>query len=173
MDKKLINLLLIIVILILLAINIKIYINNNKDEESNSMQNIYVENNVQNIQEEKDINNTITNKVSEMTERSRMQSYFGTFIKYIEKKEYESAYNLLNESFKNNYFTTLEEFENYVQKYPKNIVVDYKNIDRQGELYVLEVEIKDVFDSTIEPITQRVVVRELGANEFTLSFQVE
>ena len=173
MDKKLINLLLIIVILILLAINIKIYINNNKDEESNSMQNIYVENNVQNIQEEKDINNTITNKVSEMTERSRMQSYFGTFIKYIEQKEYESAYNLLNESFKNNYFTTLEEFENYVQKYPKNIVVDYKNIDRQGELYVLEVEIKDVFDSTIEPITQRVVVRELGANEFTLSFQVE
>ncbi len=172
MDKKVINILLVMVVLILLAINIKIFINNHEekaDEEPNSV----IENSMVQNDEQKDIQNTITNKVADMTERSRMQTYFGTFISYIEEKDYESAYNLLNENFKNNYFSTLEQFETYIQKYPKDIAVDYKNIERQGELFVLTVEIKDVFNKEFQAITQRVVIRELGVNQFTISFQVE
>ena len=172
MDKKIINILLTIIVLILIAINIKIYISNHEEEKSAEQNNTEISNTMQNNMEE-DIQNTITSKVADMTERSRMQTYFGTFISYIEEKDYESAYNLLNENFKNNYFSTIEQFETYMQKYPKDIAVDYKDIDRQGELFVLTVEIKDVFNSDAEKITQRVVIRELGVNQFTLSFQVE
>ena len=173
MDKKIINILLTIVALILIAINIKIFIDNNREEEIseqnyNDLNNITTPNN-----NEKDIENTVTSKVADMTERSRMQTYFGTFISYIEEKDYESAYNLLNENFRNNYFSTINQFETYMQKYPKDIAVDYLNIERQGELFVLTVEIKDVFNSDAEKINQRVVIRELGVNQFTLSFQVE
>ena len=172
MDKRIINILLIIAVLILVAINIKIFINNHKEEESTVQNNIDISNNiVQNTQE--DIQNAITSKVANMTERSRMQTYFGTFISYIEEKDYESAYNLLNEDFRNNYFSTIEQFENYMQKYPKNIAVDYQDIERQGELFILTVEIKDVFNNDAQKITQRVVIRELGVNQFTISFQVE
>lgn len=172
MDKRIINILLTIVVLILIAINIKIYISNHEEEKIAEQNNIQISNTMQNNMEE-DIQNTITSKVADMTERSRMQTYFGTFISYIEEKDYESAYNLLNENFKNNYFSTIEQFETYMQKYPKDIAVDYKDIDRQGELFVLTVEIKDVFNSDAEKINQRVVIRELGVNQFTLSFQVE
>lgn len=172
MDKKVINILLAIVVLILLAINIKIFINNHK-EKADVEQNSDVENSmIQNIEQD-DTQNVITSKVEDMTERSRMQTYFGTFISYIEEKNYESAYKLLNENFKNNYFSTLEQFETYIQKYPKDIAVDYKKIERQGELFVLTVEIKDVFNKEVQAITQRVVIRELGVNQFTISFQVE
>ena len=172
MDKRVINILLAIVVLILLAINIKIFINNHKEkadiEQNSDIENSIIQNDVQD-----DTQNVITSKVADMTERSRMQTYFGTFISYIEEKNYESAYKLLNENFKNNYFSTLEQFETYIQKYPKDIAVDYKKIERQGELFVLTVEIKDVFNKEVQAITQRVVIRELGVNQFTISFQVE
>ena len=172
MDKRIINILLVMVVLILLAINIKIFINNHEEAEieqnGNDIENSMIQNNNQD-----NIQNTITNKVADMTERSRMQTYFGTFISYIEEKDYESAYNLLNENFRKNYFNTLEQFETYIQKYPKDIAVDYKEIERQGELFVLTVEIKDVFNKEAQTITQRVVIRELGVNQFTISFQVE
>ncbi len=172
MDKKVINILLVIVVLILLAINIKIFINNH-EEKADEDQNGGIENIMVQKDEQEDTQNVITDKVADMTERSRMQTYFGTFISYIEEKDYESAYELLNENFKNNYFKTLEQFETYMQRYPKDIAVEYKSIERQGELFVLTVEIKDVFNSDTQVINQRVVIRELGVNQFTISFQVE
>ena len=173
MDKRIINILLVMAVLILLAINIKIFIDNHEEtadieQNGNDIENSMIQNNNQD-----DIQNTITSKVADMAERSRMQTYFGTFISYIEENDYESAYNLLNENFKKNYFSTLEQFETYIQKYPKDIAVDYKEIERQGELFVLTVEIKDVFNKEVQTITQRVVIRELGVNQFTISFQVE
>lgn len=170
MDKRIINLLLIIVVLILIAINIKIFIDNHEEENITVPNNITINDN--SIKQE-EIQNTITSKVADMSERSRMQTYFGTFISYIEGNNYESAYNLLNEDFKNNYFSTIEQFQEYMQKYPKNIAVDYQDIERQGELFVLTVEIKDVYNNDFQKIAQRVVIRELGVNRFTISFQVE
>lgn len=173
MDKKIINILLIIVVLILIAVNIKIFINNHEEKANVEQNNANINNSIvqNNIQE--DVQNTITTKVADMTERSRMQTYFGTFISYIEEQNYEDAYDLLNENFKNKYFSTIDQFETYMQKYPKDIAVDYKDIERQGELFVLTVEIKDVFNDEAQKITQRVVIRELGVNQFTISFQVE
>ena len=173
MKKRIINLLLTIVVLIFVAINIKIFINNHKEETSNVQNNIGISSNITQNEQEEDTQNTVTSKVADMTERSRMQTYFGTFISYIEEKDYENAYNLLNENFKNNYFSTIEQFEEYMKKYPKDMAVEYKDIERQGELFVLTVEIKDVFNSETPKITQRIVIRELGVNKFTISFQVE
>ena len=173
MNKKIINILLAIVVLILIAITIKIFINNHKEESNETQNTLQINDNTVQSDEPEETQNAITSKVADMTERSRMQTYFGTFISYIEDKDYESAYKLLNDNFRNNYFKTLTEFETYMQKYPKDMAIDYKDIERQGEIFVLTVEIKDIFNNNVEPITQRVVIRELGVNQFTLSFQVE
>lgn len=171
MKKKVVNLLLIIVVLIMIAINILIYIKNNSANENEALnENVQASNESLN---EKEIENTINSRIEGMPDRNRMQVYFGTFITYIENNEYEKAYALLNENFKNNYFKTLSSFESYFENYPKNIMVNYTDIDRQGELYILTVEISDMFDEETEPISQRVVIRENDLNDFTLSFQVE
>ncbi len=174
MKKNVVNILLLIVVLILIAINIIIYINNHKeDEEEIRVNNTITENNLsENINYEEEEQKAITEKTTTMNERSRMQTYFGIFITYIEEGNYEAAYNLLNENFKQSYFKTLEEFEQYVQKYPENIVVDYQDINREGEIFILTVEIKDLYDSQAETIKQRVVVKENDANDYEISFQV-
>ncbi len=173
MDKKIVNILLIIGVLVMIAINILIFINNNQEKNVTNItsENIFQPNNYQMTNEE--MQNKIDDRITNMPERSRMQTYFGTFINYIEKRDYENAYKLLNEDFRNNYFKSIQDFENYFTNYPKNIVVNYTDIDRQGELFVLTVEIKDLFDNNFNAITKRVVIREKGVNDFTISFQVE
>ena len=173
MNKRIINILLLIVILILIALNIIIYIKNHQENGKAVINATSTENTSNgNINYEEENKNAITGKVATINEGSRMQTYFGSFITYIEEEEYEKAYNLLNEDFKNNYFKTIEEFKQYVQKYPENIIVDYQNIDREGEIFVLTVEIKDLYNSQAEAIKQRVVIKENGANDFKISFQV-
>ena len=173
MDKKIVNILLAIGVLIMIAINILIFINNSQEKEITNIasENISQNNNYQMTNQE--MQSKIDDRITNMPEKSRMQTYFGTFINYIEKRNYENAYKLLNEDFRNNYFKTIQDFENYFANYPKNIVVNYTDIDRQGELFVLTVEIKDMFDNTFNAITKRIVIREKGANDFTISFQVE
>ena len=174
MNKKIINLLLTILVLVMIATNILIYINNHKETNENIVEtNITQENEAKNevVSEEK-IQNTVISKLENMTERSRMQTYFGTFITYIEKKEFSNAYKLLNENFKNNYFSDFNTFESYFENYPKNIMVNYTDIERQGEIFVLTVEISDMFDEETEPITKRIVIRENGLNDFKISFDV-
>ena len=176
MDKRVSTILLSIVVLILIAVNILIYINNHKTEIQESTDNkVNTENIIKNtsVNSEQEIQDKVTNKVATLPEKNRMQIYFGNFITLIEQNDYEGAYDLLNESFKENYFPTINDFAQYIQKYPKNMTVDYQNIDRQGELFVLTVEIKDIFNKDAETINQRVVIRENDTNKYTISFQVD
>jgi len=107
------------------------------------------------------------------TERERIEDYVNQFLKCIENEDYSSAYDMLYDEFKENYFPTEEEFEGYVSKrFPSMMSKTIKNIERNDDIYVLWVEIKnpiEVGDTTREV---NFVVRENGLNDFDLSFQV-
>ena len=171
MNTKIKKIIIIIIIGILVLLNIAIFVKqqtiNNKKQITNSSSTN------SNISNEESENNSVQEQVSQMGERNRMQTYFGEFISEIEDKNYEKAYQMLNEKFKANYFDTEKKFEDYVKnKYPEQIAVKYTNIDRQGDLYVLTYEITSPFDSNYTKLTQRAVVKENGNNDFTISFQV-
>lgn len=177
MDKRLKNIIIAIIILLLIALNIAVFIKYNKEE------NVVEENTIiEEVLPEKEegstldeIDATVRSKVTEMGERERIETYFGSYINAIQTKNYSKAYVMLNENFKNNYFKEEIDFENYIkQKYPtSNIIVKYNNIERQGEVFIITVTLDDAFDPNFEPIEQRVVIRENSANSFKISFQVE
>lgn len=177
--KKLVYLILIIIILILVAVNIKVFINNTIGKNGEAKQNEVVNqtiNNTKNVTTEEEDNENRKNKIASLNEKLRMQTYFGTYISYIESQEYENAYNLLYDSFKQNYFPTLQDFITYAQqKYPKNMVVNYKDISREGTIYIITVEIRDALNSNkqteIEDI--QVVITENDVNDFKISFEVK
>lgn len=124
--------------------------------------------------------------LSTLGERDRMQYYCGTFFKYLKRADYTSAYNLLYDEFKQKYFPTIDDFEQYVKKYyPRYIGLDYDDITRQGDLYVLRLKIINVLGNSndedpensedsenLEDYFQRVVIKENYYNDFELSFQV-
>lgn len=87
--------------------------------------------------------------------------------------DYQSAYNLLYDEFKENYFKTEEEFEKYIKnKYSDLITLDYGNIERLGTYYILTVNFTDLINDQ-KNFTQLFVVKENDFNNFVLSFQAD
>lgn len=132
----------------------------------------YEEKTEEQIQEEE--NQALISQLRNMTERNRMNFYFGEFLNYIESGNYEEAYNLLYDEFKQNYFPTLESFEEYIPTLFSEVSdIEYTNIERNGEVYVLWINITDAINGKPgEEKEINVVIKENDYNDFELSFSV-
>lgn len=144
-------------------------------KQENSHTGNVVQNNV--VTAEQIAENTNQLEIEELKdrdERTRIQQYCGKFIRYIESKEYDKAYDLLYPDFKNNYFKTLEEFQKYAEeKFPSTLIaVDYNNIERQGKYYILFTTIKTPLDTNYS-MDQKFILIENDFNDFQISFDVK
>lgn len=171
------DIVLILIILILIIINLIVYLKKEvqpNQEETYQLSTVVSEQKQQNEQIQiPKTNDELINHLSTLGERDRMEYYCGVYFKYIEKKEYENAYNLLYAEFKQNYFPTLEQYIEYIEKtYPKYWALNYDDITRQGNIYVIRLEVLDVLGSKEDERVQRIVLRENNYNNFEMSFQV-
>lgn len=167
MNKILKRIFIILIILTVVAIFLIIQI-----KKQNSSNNIISEEDQKEIIEN-EIQTAKLENLSNKSEASRIKEYVGQFFTLIETKDYENAYNILFESFKQNYFKQQSDFEEYVKnKYPKRIVLNYDKLNREGKYYIATVQIIDA-QNPENKFTQRVVVEEQDLNKFNVSFQVE
>lgn len=121
----------------------------------------------------KEVKDMQTSKLSSMSERDRMEYYVSKFVKAIEEKQYESAYNMLYDEFKTNYFPTLSSFEEYVKtKFPRMISFQHNNFERNGDYYILFITMSNLLGSKDDKIEINFVVKENDLNDFVLSFSV-
>lgn len=167
---------LIIIILILVIINLILFVKEYAKPKAQTQDNSGKVSSVKSEKEEvivpKDDKELIL-KLSKMQERDRIEYYCGEYIKKLEQKDYESAYNLLYPEFKEKYFPTIDSYKEYINKtYPENFALEYDDITRQGNIYVLRLKILDVLGSREDEKVQRVVILENDYNNFVLSFQV-
>lgn len=111
--------------------------------------------------------------LSDMGEKDRMEYYIKDFIDAVENKEYETAYDMLYEEFKNNYFPTLETFEEYAKKtFPSLCSIENTNIERSGSVYVLWVTLYDALAGKDSAVEMNFVIQENDLNDFVMSFTV-
>ena len=95
------------------------------------------------------------------------------FIKMINIKDYESAYNLLSDGFKVNYFPTLNDFENYI----KNNFYEYSNVTfdeytTEGEIVIYKVKIHGVQNNR-DVVMNKTIIMKLGTGtDFEMSFDL-
>ena len=112
-----------------------------------------------------------------MEEPERIKYYFNKYIDCLENKDYETAYNMLDPRFKNNYFQTLDSYVTYVNnKYSPIISVTYDDFNRMGNYYILDVTFLDLFSSTDDNMvgtTQKFIFYETDYDVYTMSFQAE
>lgn len=168
MEKNLKRVIVLLVALVIIAIILVININRTKSGKSDVNS---VKKGVQNTENE--IEYSRLESLSNKTEASRIKSYVGQFFTCIESKNYSKAYDMLFDSFKDNYFKTESLFQQYAtNKYPTNIVLNYTNLEREGNYYIAELEIIDGINNQSK-INQRMVIEENNLNEFKISFQVQ
>ena len=77
-------------------------------------------------------------------EEVKVQMNINKFILMINNQDYEAAYNLLDDNFKNNYFNTLEEFIDYVKVYMYRYNnLELRNFNVNGNVYICDVTLTD------------------------------
>ena len=170
---KILFFLLIIVIVIIVVINTVFMTKSNNAE--NTLVNGIAQENILTAEEiEENTNQLEIEDLKDKDERTRMQQYCCKFIRYIESMDYDKAYDLLYHDFKNNYFKTVEDFKKYAEeKFPSTLIaVEYNNIERQGQYYILFTTIKTPLDSSYS-MDQKFILIENGFNDFKVSFDVK
>ena len=158
-----------IAILFILLI-IVIAISNRIEKPENIVDENVIENNNNNqIQEDE----AFVKKLKNASESERISMYLGKYFKYIESKDYQSAYNLLYPEFKSNYFKTVDDFEEYLkkEKFPDIPDIQYINIYLRGTYYVVEITIKDLLNSGYKK-SGSYIVQENDYNDYYISFQL-
>lgn len=116
---------------------------------------------------------SVTDYVRNRNEKERMQVYLAEYLKHLERKEYELAYELLYPQFKQNYFPSKKDYIDYVEaNYSDLMMVNYEDIQRQGNYYILTVTITNLGEIE-NSISQKFILYENGLNDYTLSFQVK
>ena len=110
-----------------------------------------------------------TEKYNSANENQKVALNIDKFMTAINAKDYKYAYNCLAGSFKNNYFKTEAEFENYAKAnfYESNTVA-YNTFETQGDLYTYSVTITDTKTANKK---QKTFIMQLGeGTEFVMSF---
>ena len=105
---------------------------NNKESKSGSSQTTSSNNTSETISPE--------DEIKSLSESNRMKRYIGIFFENIEQENYQEAYNKLNEDYKSNYFSTLQEFTDYAKENFKKATVKYTPLLSYSELLKKETE---------------------------------
>lgn len=182
----------------------KEYINNYKDiiktgaiaKYSRDIQNDYTEcvlvdnyNNYYTLKETSIMNYTIMldnytiktsdyeEKYQELDDKDKVQANAYIFLQMINTKDYKHAYDILDPNFKQNNFSTLEKFMQYV----KDNFFDYninsplsseKSIEEQGEYYIYKTVVRNNSGSAAESKQITIIMKILDGTDFVMSFSI-
>lgn len=108
-------------------------------------------------------------KYNSATEQQKVALNIDKFMQAINAKDYKYAYECLADSFKNNYFKTQAEFENYAKENFFEInTIEYNEFNKQGDVYTYSIILAD--KNTGEQKTKTFIMRLGEETEFEMSF---
>lgn len=91
------------------------------------------------------------------------------FMKNVNDENYTLAYSMLSNGFKNNYFKTQNEFENYAKQYLLGKSITFEEIKNEADIYIYKVKLT----KNGQPAQSKNFNVKLGSRtNFELSFNV-
>ena len=119
------------------------------------------------------VEDEITNKqIKDNTDKAKLN--LDKFFQMLNRKDYLLAYNVLDNEFKNKYFSTQEQFE----KYLSDNFYEFNNYYIQGiskgqDEYKIEIKITDSLNNNTESgKIKRFKVNIKEKNEYSISFNI-
>lgn len=108
-----------------------------------------------------------------LSDEDKVQANLYIFIQMINTKDYKNAYNLLADSFKNNYFKDEVSFEKYMKEnwflYNLQTDIDIKN---EGNNYICNLTLRSGAGSAAEQVNKTIIMRLKENTDFVMSFTV-
>lgn len=113
-------------------------------------------------------------KYNKATSKEKVETNLSKIFKLINEKEYKKIYNYLDQTFKDTYFKTNEEFEKFITDnfFDKNIIQTVKE-EKQGNNYILTVNYASN-DSIAAENNMIIIIMQLKeGTDFVMSFNVQ
>lgn len=119
-------------------------------------------------------NEEFNQKYNRLTKKEKGILNIDKFFKMINMKDYTSAYKVLDENFKQNYFKTQSYFENYMKTkifhYNKVNYKEYSN--KITDVYTYKVTLTDMTEENTNEVEFNIVMKILEGTDFIMSFEV-
>ncbi len=95
------------------------------------------------------------------------------FIKMINAKDYINSYKLLPQSFKNNYFPTIEQYKDYIKKnFFEYNNIEYDDLEKQDDIYIYKIKLTDITNQQNNIIEKNMIVKLGEDYNFVMSFNI-
>ena len=92
----------------------------------------------------------------------------------INDKNYKYIYSKLDDSFKNNNYKSLQEFENYMSsKFFGKLQVSFKDFASEGETYIYNIILRGTTASNNDEINMQIIMRLKENRDFLMSFSIK
>ena len=113
-----------------------------------------------------------TEKYNSSKDENKVSMNAQKIVSAINNKDYGYVYNKLDETFKNNNFGSLENFEKYIsENFFETNNLKGESISNEGDIYVYKVKIIDVNDeNNTKDLT--IIMKVLEDPDFTMSFSM-
>lgn len=119
---------------------------------------------------------TYEEEYSKLDTSQKIQANVYIFLQMINTKDYSHAYELLDETFRNNNFDTLDKFKEYVNtnffNYNLNTTSNV-DISNEGSTYIYETKIRSGVGSAAETKNLTVIMQLKEGTDFVMSFSLE
>lgn len=118
---------------------------------------------------------TVEEEYNNATDEQKVQTDIDIFFKMVNTKDYVSAYKLLNNSFKNNYFSTIDEFKEYAQNnfFESTTITTVNELTQSGSYYVCTIVTSNDMSDTVETGEETFIVSLGEDTDFEMSFTVK
>ena len=109
------------------------------------------------------------------TNEQKIQMNVDKFIQMINRQDYKTSYALIDDGFKNNYFKTNEEFEEFIKnKFFLYNSISFKSIEDKGNnTYVVNVEISDITEENPENKEMTIIIQLKDDMNFIIAFGMD
>ena len=119
---------------------------------------------------------TYEEEYNKQSTEQKIQANVYIFLQMINTKDYRHVYELLDETFKNNNFDTLDKFKEYINEnffdYNLNTTSNV-DISNEGSTYIYETVIRSGAGSAAETKNLTVIMQLKEGTDFVMSFSLE
>ena len=114
-----------------------------------------------------------TEKYNKGNEQVKVGMNIEKVITALNNKDYNYIYDKLDDSFKNNNFNTIEQFEAYMNtNFFNTNKVEYEKFSKEGETYIYELKIKESDEDNANSKDVTIIMKLLEDTNFVMSFSM-
>lgn len=95
------------------------------------------------------------------------------WVQMLNTRDYKNAYNVLDETFRNNNWGSEEAFEQYMrEKFPLHYDIEYTTSSNENTTFIQQINLIDITEETQESISLNVIMQLKDNYDFVMSFEV-